>query len=551
MKIKTFCDAAGRACALLSLLAMLSMLGPIPAHSADGRLWLAGLGGEGFAALATEAGAGEVGVLYGAAGGLSAARSQAWHQDSPGIEGIAEANDRLGGALAAGDFNGDGYVDLAVGVVNEEVGGQSGAGAVNVLYGSAAGLAAARSQIWNQDSPGIAGEAEPGAAFGYALAAGDFNGDGYTDLAVGVPGQEIAGLVYAGAVNVLYGSPRGLTAAGNQYWHQDSPGMEGEPGLYDTFGYALAAGDFNGDGYADLAVGVPGESVGDLSGAGAVNVLYGSADGLSAAENQFWHQDSPDILDVAERGDLFGSSLAAGDLNGDGYADLAVGVPSEAVGSVVGAGAVNVIYGSAGRLTAAGNQFWHQDNVGTGAVAAANDGFGRALCTGDLDGDGYADLMVGVPGKEMQAVKRAGAVNVLYGSAGGLVTVGSQIWHQDSPDVAGTAQEGDSFGAALAAGDLDGDGYADLAVGVPLKGAEGAPAAGAVNVLYGSASGLSAAGNQAWRQGQAGLAGTADKNDFFGSALAMGDLDGDGYADLAIGVPGQVRYRAHLPVVVR
>ena len=98
--------------------------------------------------------------------------------------------------------------------------------------------------------------------------------------------------------------------------------------------------------------------------AGAVNILYGSASGLTAAGNQFWTQDNPGILERAEAGDLFGSALATGDFDGDGFADLAVGVPFENVGSVSDAGAVNILYGSASGLTAAGNQFWAQDSPG-------------------------------------------------------------------------------------------------------------------------------------------------------------------------------------------
>ena len=95
---------------------------------------------------------------------------------------------------------------------------------------------------------------------------------------------------------------------------------------------AAVQGDFNGDGFADLAVGAPGEDLGSPD-AGAVNVLYGSAAGLTSAGNQFWHQNSPGIAERADAGDLFGSALAAGDFNGDGFDDLAIGVPAEDVGA--------------------------------------------------------------------------------------------------------------------------------------------------------------------------------------------------------------------------
>jgi disulfide bond formation protein DsbB len=254
----------------------------------------------------------------------------------------------------------------------------AGAGAVNVLYGSAGGLSAAGNQFWHQDRGGINDVAEIGDIFGYSLAAGDFNRDGISDLAIGAFGESVKSSDN-GAVNVLYGSATGLSAAGNQFWSQDSPGINDSAESGDDFGFALYAADFNGDDVADLAIGVFGEGVGSTLHSGAVQVLYGAVGGLAAAGNQFWSQDSPGIVDAAETEERLGYSLGGGDFDGDGFADLAIGVVFEDVGSADEAGAVNVLYGSAAGLSPAGNQLWHQDRGGIADQAEFQDDFGSAL----------------------------------------------------------------------------------------------------------------------------------------------------------------------------
>jgi disulfide bond formation protein DsbB len=524
-------------CLLFSLLSLLvmPMLSPIPVVGGGekgGNPLYATSGLDSPPALAVGApndnvydalAAGAVNVLYGSSTGLSATGNQLWHQDSKWILGTADWNEEFGGALAAGDFNGDGHADLAVGVPEETVLSVPMAGAVNVLYGSAAGLSVSGNQWWHQTSPGILGSAEEGDEFGGALAAGDFNGDGHVDLAVGVPYEDVGSVERAGAVNILYGSAAGLSATGNQLWHQGLTDLwPGYVRALTKFGFALAAGDFNGDSHDDLAVGVPSADLFPVvEDVGAVVILYGSTAGLTATGNQGWHQDSPNILDWAEEYDDFGYALAAGYFDGDGYADLAVGVRLEDVDSVSAAGAVNVLYGSSAGLSATGNQFWHQDSPDIVGVVEAGDTFGSALAAGDFNGDERDDLAVGAPQEDVDSVSAAGAVNIVYGSAAGLSAYGNQVWHQDSPDILDVAETDDWFGAALAAGDLDDDGRADLAVGVEREDVGGVERAGAVNILYGSAAGLSATGNQVWHQDSPDILGVAGTVDNFGAALAV------------------------------
>jgi FG-GAP repeat len=468
--------------------------------------------------------AGAVNVLFGSGGGLSGAGSQLFHQDVAGIGSNAEVNDSFGEALAVGDFNGDGFDDLAVGVPGESVGSVEGAGAVNVLFGTAGGLSGAGSQLFHQDVAGIGSTAEPFDFFGFVLAAGDLDGDGIDDLAVGVPFEDVGSVEFAGAVNVLFGSGGGLSGAGSQLFHQDVAGIGSSAQPFDQFGGSLAVGDVNDNGVGDLAVGVPGETVGTVVAAGAAHVLFGSPTGVSGAGSQIFTQDTPGVGSDPEDGDFFGSALAAGDFNANGFADLAIGASGESVGAVPGAGAINVLYGAGGGLTVTGSQVLHQGVAGVGSNPEDFDGFGFALVAGDFDDDGFVDLAVGVPFEGVGAVPGAGAINVLFGGSGGLSGAGSQLFHQDVAGVGSTAEEFDNFGWSLAVGDVQGDGPADLVVGVPFESVGAVQLAGAINAFSGGGAGLT--GGAVLHQDVAGIGSTAEEFDVFG--LAVGGPDPQG-----------------------
>lgn len=461
-----------------------------------------------------------------------------------GMPGASEVNDYFGAAVASGDFNGDGFDDIVVGVPRESIVNDNNpqiiqGGAVNIVYGSAGAITPRDSQIFYQDYLEIEGGSEAYDWFGFSVTSGDFNGDGFDDIAVGVPGESIGSIDNAGLVNIIYGSSDGLTNEGDQVFFQDSPGIEGGSEANDLFGSSVSAGDFNGDGYSDLVIGVPGEAIGSIDNAGSVNIIYGSINGLTSAGDQSFYQNFGSIEGGSEANDLFGSSVSTGDFNNDGYSDLIVGVPGEAIGSIDNAGSVNIIYGSNGGLTDSGNQSFYQNFGSIEGGSEANDLFGASVTSGDYNGDGFFDVGVGVPGEAIGTIDNAGLVNIIYGSINGLTDVGDQVFYQNFGNIEGGSEQDDLFGASVSSGDFNGDGISDIVIGVPGESIGAIDDAGAVNIIFGSIQGLSDSNDQIYFQDVGSVEGGSEAGDLFGSSVAAGDLNGDNIVDLIVGVPGE------------
>ncbi|WP_405582583.1 FG-GAP repeat protein [Streptomyces sp. NBC_01092] len=407
------------------------------------------------------------------------------------------------------DFNGDGYSDLAVAAPEAIVDGKSKAGYVAVLYGSASGLKTASKQVVSQNTPGVTDSAETDDRFGSAVSSADLDRDGYSDLVVGVAGEDsVEGGAETGLVQVVWGGPKGLSGgAPLAYGHHtyDRLSDQGQ----------LTLGDVNGDGATDLVV------VESLYKLRVVKGPFGRDGSASGGEQILVDDSDPRFLD-----------LATGDVDGDGIDDV--------VGTMHDGDEYD-----ARRVT-----YWRgtPDGLAEGIVLRDSRDWrvqgGESLDLGDVNGDGYEDIVVGRPVDGYDSdldtpIPKGGRVAFIPGSAHGPVGTKVTYVNQDSAQVPGAAERGDGFGSDISVGDVDGDGYADISKGVPGEDFDGLSNAGGAVVLRGGASGPTGAGAKGVNQSTAGVPGAAETDDAFGRTTHLVDANHDGRAELVVGAPGE------------
>jgi hypothetical protein len=466
-----------------------------------------------------------------------------------GINGINEYPSLDLSVSDAGDVNGDGFDDL---VIRRATYNNADTFSY-VVFGQAGGFGASFNLSTLDGSNGfvINGINDAGPYSGGSVSsAGDVNGDGIDDLIVGVP--QFVYYPNPGMSYVVFGQAGGFGASLNVSTLDGSNGFlinsrTRSLSLGESLGWSVSdAGDVNGDGIDDLIIGAPDATLNGQVYTGASYVVFGQTGGFEATLDLSTLDGSNGFaINGINQNDRLGRSVSdAGDVNGDGIDDLIIGAPSTDPNGQSSARSSYVVFGQAGGFDATLDLSTLDGSNGF-AINGINAGDflgGSVTSAGDINGDGFDDLIIGAPSTDPNGQSSAGSSYVVFGQVEGFdATMDLSTLDGSNGFVINGINAGDFLGGSVSsAGDVNGDGIDDLIIGAPGTDPNGQSSAGSSYVVFGQAGGFDATLDLSTLDGSNGFViNGINAGDFLGGSVSSaGDINGDGFDDLIIGAPG-------------
>ena len=450
---------------------------------------------------------------------------------------------------SVGDINGDGYDDFAIGSSSADPNERSSSGSTYIVYGKPDGSidfngVELSDIVASNGNVGFRIDGESANDRSYVISADDVNGDGYNDIILGAVFADPNGH-YSGSTYVVFGKESGFSGIIDLFDITGDGGdgfrIDGE-NIRDWSGNSVSAGDVNNDGYDDIIIGAP---YADPSGgnSGSTYVVFGKENGFSRTMGLSELDGSDGFrIDGESGGDISGYSVSAGDVNGDGYDDIIIGAAGadRNGNSVSNRGASYVVFGKDDDAFAATMNLSELDGSDGFRIngESAGDQSGYSVSSaGDINGDGYDDIIIGAPQADPNG-SSSGSVYVVFGKESGFSRViePSELDGSDGFRING-GSAGDSSGRSVSsAGDFNGDGYDDLIIGAPNADPNGNKS-GSTYVVFGKESGFSRVIELSELDGSDGFRINGESEEDYGgvSVSSAGDINGDGYDDIIIG----------------